>query len=204
MKDIDQYGRRPELTKDIAVEDFRSFYWLKKELVQFCCESRLSTMGGKREIQERIERFLKFDTTPIAMEPKRKQSKENRIYSESIEFRLDCIIPAHFRCTREARDFLVSHAGPGFRYTVRLQQFIKANSGITFRDLIKEWELQREEKKAGQEYEIGSQFEYNQFTRDYFNDPDNKNKTKVDCIEAWNEIKVLRGDRKYRKRRPEV
>ena len=36
---------------------------------------------------------------------------------------------------------------------------------------------------------ISAQFEYNRFTRDFFEDPNNKGKAKADAIAAWNEIK---------------
>ena len=37
---------------------------------------------------------------------------------------------------------------------------------------------------------IGAQFEYNRFTRDFFEDPNNKGKSKADAIAAWSEIKA--------------
>ena len=49
---------RPELTKDIAVQDFKNFYWLKEELQWFCREHEMSASGSKIEIAERIEVFL--------------------------------------------------------------------------------------------------------------------------------------------------
>lgn len=57
----------------------------------------------------------------------------------------------------------------------------------------------RKEKKIHPiKKQIGSQFEYNQFTRDYFADPKNKDKNREDAIEAWNTIKVLPGSNKYK------
>ena len=49
---------RPELTKDIAIQDFKNFYWLKEELQHFCRQYDMSTCGSKIEIAERIEVFL--------------------------------------------------------------------------------------------------------------------------------------------------
>ncbi|MEG0473334.1 MAG: SAP domain-containing protein, partial [Solibacillus sp.] len=49
---------RPNLTKDINVESFKDFYWLKEELQSFCRENGLSATGSKIEISDRIETFL--------------------------------------------------------------------------------------------------------------------------------------------------
>ena len=46
---------RPNLTKDISVESFKDFYWLKVELQSFCRENGMSTSGSKIEIINRIE-----------------------------------------------------------------------------------------------------------------------------------------------------
>ena len=50
--------KRPALDKNIAVEDFREFYWLKTELIQFCREEGLSRQGGKVDIANRIEVYI--------------------------------------------------------------------------------------------------------------------------------------------------
>lgn len=44
---------------------------------------------------------------------------------------------------------------------------------------------------------ISAQFEYNRFTRDFFEDPNNKGKSKADAIAAWNEIKAKPGSNAY-------
>lgn len=44
---------------------------------------------------------------------------------------------------------------------------------------------------------ISPQFEYNRFTRDFSEDPNNKGKSKADAIAAWNEIKVKPGSNAY-------
>jgi len=44
---------RPELTRDLNVDDFRNFYWLKDELQTFCRENGISASGSKIEITDR-------------------------------------------------------------------------------------------------------------------------------------------------------
>lgn len=49
---------RPELTSALAASDFRSFYWLKEELIRFCRSQGLNTQGSKQELATRIAHYL--------------------------------------------------------------------------------------------------------------------------------------------------
>lgn len=51
-------SERPNLDKQLDGDTFRSFYYLKEELVDFCKENGLPTSGGKIEITDRIACFL--------------------------------------------------------------------------------------------------------------------------------------------------
>jgi hypothetical protein len=52
-----------------------------------------------------------------------------------------------------------------------------------------------QDKKLGKKTEIGKQFEYNQYTRDFFKY--NPNFSKMDCIKCWNYKKKQIGNHKY-------
>ncbi len=41
---------RPDLNKELDSQTFRSFYYLKEELMAFCRENGLPVSGGKLEI----------------------------------------------------------------------------------------------------------------------------------------------------------
>lgn len=49
---------RPALSRETDSATFRSYYYLKEELVDFCRQNGIPTSGGKIEITERIARFL--------------------------------------------------------------------------------------------------------------------------------------------------
>ena len=53
-----EMSQRPKLEKTLDSATFSSFYYLKKELVDFCKENRLSTFGSKAELKNRITLFL--------------------------------------------------------------------------------------------------------------------------------------------------
>lgn len=184
-------NKKMQLSNLISLDDFKNFYWLKKELQQFCREHGLSTTGGKQELQKRIEQFLQ--TGEVQHVAKRNELPRVRLGKDKLS--MSTVIPKGFTCTREARDFLIAHAGKDFKYSVALQRYLKANPGITFLDLIEEWKRQ---KKSRAKEPIGEQFEYNQFTRDFFADPKNKGKSRENCIAAWYMVRNSRGPRKYK------
>ncbi len=45
-------NKRPELNKDTKSAAFRSFYYLKRELVDFCRENGLPASGSKAELTD--------------------------------------------------------------------------------------------------------------------------------------------------------
>ena len=51
-------SERPELSKELYAATFRSFYYLKHELADFCKENGLPTSGSNIELTYRIVYFL--------------------------------------------------------------------------------------------------------------------------------------------------
>lgn len=190
-------NKRPKLSEKMNPEDLVAFYWLKSELRDFCRKSGLSTSGGKIEITERIELFFKTGKklkSAIAFSPSKRASPMT-----DVEVSLDTQVGTNFRFTRKIREFFESHAGSRFHFSVPLQRQIKADPTLTFQDVMDEWRRLEKLKASGNlKTQIGPQFEYNQFTRDYFSDPQNRGKTRKECIAAWREIRSKRGERKYR------
>ncbi|WP_301107458.1 DUF6434 domain-containing protein [Sporosarcina sp.] len=184
---------RPELDKELKANEFRDFYWLKEELQIFCREHGMSASGSKSEITERIAIFLETGKTQKPMRKRSPSSQEMKLE----ELRLDTVITEYHRCSQVVRVFFQSVI-PKFHFSTYIQDYFKGNVGKTYRDVVDAW-YEEEERKKDPSYktQIGSQFEYNQFTRDYFADPKNMNKNREDLIEAWNIVKSLPGSNKY-------
>jgi hypothetical protein len=191
---------RPPLTRNIQIEDFKDYYWLKTELQEFCREYNLPTSGSKIEITKRIATFL---TTGEIL--KNSPVKKRKTLPSSHEpLSLQTIITEHHRCTEDVRAFFKEVIGAKFRFTVALQNFFRENIGKTYEDAVTFWyEEQKRKQDPSYETNIGAQFEYNRFTRAFFQDPCNKGKTKVDAISAWNEIKSTPGNNVYKPRKVE-
>jgi hypothetical protein len=181
---------RPALTKNIPLDSFRNYYWLKAELVEFCRNSKLSSSGGKKELKERIEYYLNTDKN-LAF--KEKPSKKRLKLYQAIA--LEGEISEHYKNDEVHRDFFKSIIGERFKFNVPFMKWMKSNSGKTYQEAVNEWLKIEAEKKSGKKYEIDSQFEYNQYTRDFFRA--NQNKCSGDVIKCWKYKKSLPGTNKY-------
>ncbi|MGG4470013.1 DUF6434 domain-containing protein [Paenibacillus alvei] len=184
---------RPNLTKDISVESFKDFYWLKEELQSFCRENGMSASGSKIEITNRIEIFLR---TGKIKKPLRKSNMNKKPQPQG-NLSLDTVITENHRCSQNVREFFKTVI-PKFHFSTYIQNFLKNNIGKTYRDVVKAWNEEEERKKNPSfKKTVAPQFEYNQFIRDFYSDPKNQGVSREKAIKAWNEIKKQPGSNKY-------
>lgn len=184
---------RPNLTKDICIESFEDFYWLKEELQAFCRENGISASGSKIEISDRIETFLRTGE----IKKTTRKLKANIKKEPQVELSLDTVITENHRCSQNVRVFFKTVI-PKFHFSTYIQNYFKSNVGKTYRDVVNAW-YEEEDRKKDPLYKknIAPQFEYNQFIRDFFADPNNQGKSRGEAIEAWNETKKRPGSNKY-------
>ena len=180
-------SERPKLNKESDADAFRSFYYLKQELVDFCRENGLPTSGGKAELTDRIAYFL--DTGKVLKSSaKRKAAVTAGLLTE------DTIIEPNIVCSEKHRAFFREKIGKSFSFNVRFQKWLKTSAGKTYSDAIRAYYQILEEKKQSKT-EIGAQFEYNTYIRDFF--ADNPGKSLRDAIVCWNYTKGLSGHHRY-------
>ena len=192
---------RHELTKNLPINEFTDFYWLKTELQQFCRENNMSPSGSKMELSKRIEAFLTTGDTQHSGAPSKRRSSSKT----QARLTLDTVIGENHRCSQEVRAFFKEAIHPTFHFSTYIQNYFKENVGKTYRDVIKAWyeeeeEEEEEERKKQPSYqrEIAPQFEYNRFIRDFFNDPKNNGKSRDDAIAAWKHLKLQPRSNQYR------
>ena len=185
---------RPNLTKEININDFKDFYWLKSELMNFCQEIGISSSGGKIEIANRITEYLETGKAP-----KTKTKKTKKLPQPTHPITKETIIGIEYRSYKEKKEFFQSVIGNNFTFTVHLLDYFKQNAGKkTYSDVIKEWHKEQELKKDPNFVkEIAPQFEYNIYIREFLND--NPDKSKNDAIKYWKIKRAKRGDNKYSK-----
>lgn len=185
-------GIRPKLTRQIAVTDFKSHYWLKTELAKFCKTNDLSTVGSKQELTKRIEAFI---ATGHRIKPKIAKS----IARDSFHpIKIDTPVK-YYKNDATTRQFFVNHIGKHFHFNAYLRQFADKNNitpDLTYGDLVTGW-LAEESKRSNPQYQtcIEKQFEYNQFIRDFF--ANEKGKSQADAVKAWKIVKVQSGAKTY-------
>ncbi len=166
------------LTKSLCATVFRDYYWLKVELQSFCREQGLSTVGTKTELAQRIETYLRTGRSVAVTHRRRKTGQMPEHFS------LNSVIGDGWRCTKELRTFFVERIGPGFRFNAVMRRFIHEQPGRTLAEAINAY---HKGHSGAQNADIGAQFEYNRFTRDYWlKHPDS---TRDDVIAAWYEFR---------------
>ena len=179
---------RPNLDNNLSSSDFREYYYLKEELVNFCKRYDIQTTGSKAELTERIASFLESKEKTY----KKHSTKKNLIADE---ITLDTKIEDNFVCSEKHRLFYKNLLGNNFSFNVAFQKWLKSNAGKTYSDSIRAYYQILEDKKN--KTKIDKQFEYNTYIRDFFNN--NKNKTLKQAIMCWKYKKNLKGHNKYEK-----
>lgn len=179
--------QRPILNTNLDSDTFRSYYYLKEELVEFCRNNGLPTSGGKVELTERIAYLL--DTGNV-----KEVSKTKRATVEVGTLTEDTIIENNIVCSEKHRAFFKEKIGKSFSFNVQFQRWLKANAGKTYSDAIAAYYEILEEKKKGKT-KIDKQFEYNTYIRDFFED--NQGRSLDDAIKCWKYKKSMQGHNKY-------
>lgn len=180
---------RPDLDIKLDSKTFKEYYYLKKELVDFCRKNNLQTSGGKIELTERIANFLDTGERTYKTYIGRKTKSADTITP-------DTLIEDNLVCSEKHRAFYKKHIGNSFSFNVEFQKWLKNNAGKTYKNSIDAYYKILEDKKKNKT-DIGKQFEYNAYIRDFFND--NKDKSLKQAIKCWKYKKNLKGHNKYEK-----
>ena len=180
-------AERPILNKELDGVTFRSFYYLKEELVSFCRANNLPVSGGKIELTDRIAHFL--DTGKVL-----KTSARRKVTTNIGSITVDTKIEPNIICSEKHRAFFREKIGKSFSFNVLFQRWLKSNAGKTYGDAIEAYYQILEEKKKGKTT-IDKQFEYNTYIRDFFED--NHGRSLEEAIVCWKYKKSLQGHNRY-------
>lgn len=173
------------LHREWSVENFRRAYWLKRDLLEFCRSERLSTVGGKLDLTERIAQYLESGRR----EDTRRPSPPQRQGKIAGSLMLSTVIPEGCRCSQDVRAFFEQELGTGFHFNRVMREYLWNNPGRTLGDAAQTWRTSREQGKVKREIE--PQFEYNRFTRAFYEA--HPNASRVEVIEAWKRERARRG-----------
>jgi hypothetical protein len=177
-----------KLNDKLNPDEFKQYYFLKEELKDFCRAEGLKVTGSKQDLENRIIHYLA--TGEELAEPRCKQNSSLTL----TEITLDSKLGENFKCSEDKREFFEKHIGKSFKFKVKFQKWLKSNPDKTYRDAIDAYfEIQDSDEKT----EIGKQFQYNQYIRDFFED--NSGKSLDDAIKCWTYKKSLKGHNRYEK-----
>ncbi len=183
---------RPDLNSQITAEEFRDFYWLKEELVEFCKAEGLDRRGGKIELADRIAHFLETGGKVNSRTPAKPKSDFDW---GNAELTPKTVITDNYRNTENVRAFFKTTVGSKFRFTVKFMNWMKENVGATLEEAAVAWEHIQQQKKTEPQGKIAPQFEFNQYLRDFAHD--NPGASRELVIECWKKKRAARGGNVY-------
>lgn len=181
---------RPELNKNINPDEFSNYYWLKEELIGFCKSNGLPAGGGKADISDRIVHFLRTGEVRSVKVARRKQTQLT-----ADQLSPEAKIPEGYKNDQVHRTFFTALIGEHFKFNTAFMNWMKTHAGYTYSEAVDEWKRIFEEKKQGKKTVISSQFEYNQYTRDFF--AATTGFSRHDAIKCWKYKKSLPGHNRY-------
>jgi hypothetical protein len=180
---------RPVLDRKLDASAFRSYYWLKSELAEFCRANGLPSSGNKEELTDRIALYL--GTGEITRQKHIRGKKV--IVGEITE---DTVIEPNLTCSEKHRAFFRDKIGEGFSFNVPFQKWLKANAGKTYGQAVATYYEILDDRKEKRTV-IGGQFEYNAYIRAFFED--NRGMTLQQAILCWRYKKSIKGPNTYEK-----
>lgn len=165
---------RPELNSQLSAAEFRSWYWLKSELLAFCRRAGINGTGSKQDLTARIAAHLDGTVLHIAASLPRKGKMPSA-------FTLETVIGEGWRCNRALGDFLRAQCGKGFRFNALVRNLIHTQPGITVADLVDAYLAG--ETSDTPVAEIPAQFEYNRHTREFY--ANNPGASRQQVLKSW-------------------
>jgi len=172
-------------------EELYGTYYLKNDLVNICKKYNLPAVGSKGNLLEYISNFIE---NKIVKKVKIKKNKKDNDFKPSLEK----IIDENYSNNEIHRAFFIKTIGEQFKFNVIFMNWMAKYKGKkAYKDAVEEYNKILLDKKNGKKVKIGKQFEYNQYTRDFF--MENTELSREDCIKCWNYKKKQMGNHKYDK-----
>ena len=163
---------RPLLTPDLPPETFSAWYWLKKELQDFCRLQHWPTGGSKQDLTARVLVGLSGSPLPAWSATAHKGAMPDTLTSETV-------IGPGWRLNEALRGFFVAHTGPKFRFNQALRDLFKTPQGRTLAQALAVYQFSCAQSPA----HIQRQFQFNQHIRDYF--AQHPGTTHAQALQAW-------------------
>jgi hypothetical protein len=166
---------RPLLTPALSPENFRAWYWLKKELQDFCSAQALPTTGSKEDLNARVLAHVLGEPLPstLTARPSARRSPMPQSLTP------DTVIGPGWRLNAALRDFFVANTTPAFRFNQPLRDLFKNPQGQRLAQAL----VVYQNSLIQGSLPIQRQFQFNQHIRDYFEQ--HPGATRAQALQAW-------------------
>ncbi|MHA7130711.1 DUF6434 domain-containing protein [Algoriphagus namhaensis] len=158
---------RPKFSEMKTGQEFKSWYWLKSELVDICKKLGLSYTGGKFELRDRIAHELDHPGTPFPKKPKKATTSKFNWAREKLT--LETVLTDNVSFGPNFRNFMKSQVGDHFYCHSDFMDWANLNPGKTLADAVDEWnKLEKRKEDPNFKRVIRPHNMFNQYLRDFF------------------------------------
>jgi SAP domain-containing new25/Domain of unknown function (DUF6434) len=185
-------SQRPPLARSLDATEFRRWYWLKQELLDFAKQEGIATSGDKPTLSNRIALFLTgVDAQQISTTIRTARHTISRRLPEPLT--AETVLGPRQASSQQLRTFFETEIGRRFSYDVHMRTFLASDQHKTLGDAVEHWYATRGAAKP----ETLPQLELVRFTKAWH--AANPTGTQVECRAAWQRYKALPIDE-----RPEI
>ncbi|MEU9232448.1 DUF6434 domain-containing protein [Streptomyces subrutilus] len=157
---------RPAPTPALTGAELARWYWTLAELTALARGMGLSAAGPKAALTARLAAALDgLEPGPEAAAAS--AASAGRRSGRGLSAPVDgaTVIPPGQRCSQVLREFFVREIGPAFHFDAFMREYVARGAGRTLAEAVAHWHATRPE--AARPQEIGAQFEFNRFLRDW-------------------------------------
>ncbi len=159
-------GERPNILSIETADNFKKWYWLKAELIDYAKRAGIPANGSKFEIRDRILFALENPGKPIPKTPSKKKTSKFNWAKETLTLGTEITDSVSFG--PNFRNFMKSQIGDRFNCHGDFMDWVKANPGKTLEDAMIAWEGMDELKRQGVRRIIQPHNMLSQYYRDFF------------------------------------
>ncbi len=188
--------QRPPIETVRSGDELKDWYWLKTEVVNQARALRLSAIGGKFEIIDRIADFLDGKSIAKTARPRGSKTPKKAGFDwHSAPLSSNTLITENYRNTQNVRRFFIAEIGRHFSFNIAFMAWMKANVGKNLGDAALEWTRVHALVKAGHKPEIPFHNQFNAYVRAFLED--NPGCTMDEVRHFWKLKRSLPGHNRY-------
>jgi hypothetical protein len=180
-------SERPELSPSLEAAEFRRWYWLKPELVEFAKQEGMSTTGDKPTLANRIALFLDR-ADPVEASAKTKTIRQTVSTRLPEPLTAETVLGPRQASSQQLRVFFVEAIGPKFSYDIHMRTFLSSDCTKTLGEAVAHWHATRTTAKP----DTLPQLELVRFMKAWHRA--HPTGTQQECRAAWQRYKALPAD----------